>query len=411
MQIYYKQYRMMSKFRQIIEASTKSDSIKREILRLFSLKGNSCISDISKELNLSVPTITKFILELIEDGYVLDFGKQDTAGGRRPNVFGLNPDAGYFIGITIKKHSLSLGVINFNGKNLIAQARIEFKQANTPESLDELCHAIDSFIKKNGLPKDKIAGIAINISGRVNASSGYSYSCYNFNEEPLTDILERKLGYKVFIDNDSRAMCYGEYICGNITNEKNIIFINVSRGLGMGLIIDGKLYYGHSGFSGEFGHTPSYNNEIFCHCGKKGCLETEASGAAIHRILLEKHNLGERSILSKMIEKNIDIKIEDLVNAINKEDILMIDILEQIATNLGKGIAGLVNIFNPELIIIGGSLANTGDYLLLPIKSTVRKYSLNLVNKDSEIRLSSLGEEGGLIGACLIARNRILGLL
>lgn len=401
---------MMSKFRRIIEASTKSDSIKREILRLFALKGNSCISDISKELNLSVPTITKFILELIDDGYALDFGKQDTTGGRKPNVYGLNPDAGYFIGVNIKKHSLAMGVINFNGNKLIAEAIIDFKQANTPESLDELCKSIHSFIKKNALPDDKVVGIAINISGRVNAASGYSYSCYNFNEVPLTEILEEKLGHKVFIDNDSRAMCYGEYICGNITHEKNMIFINVSRGLGMGVIIDGKLYYGHSGFSGEFGHTPSFTNEIFCHCGKKGCLETEASGSALHRILLEKHNQGERSILSKMIEKNIDIRIEDLVNAINKEDILMIDILEQVATNLGKGIAGLVNIFNPELIVIGGSLAKTGDYLLLPIKSAVKKYSLNLVNKDSEIRLSELGEQGGLIGACLIARNRILKL-
>lgn len=94
---------MTTKFRRIIEASTKSDSIKRDILRLFAMKGNSSISDISKEMNLSVPTITKFIMELIEEGYVLDFGKQDTSGGRKPNIYGLNPDAGFFIGVNIKK--------------------------------------------------------------------------------------------------------------------------------------------------------------------------------------------------------------------------------------------------------------------------------------------------------------------
>lgn len=402
---------MTTKFRRIIEASTKSDSIKRDILRLFAMKGNSSISDISKEMNLSVPTITKFILELIEEGYVLDFGKQDTSGGRKPNIYGLNPDAGFFIGVNIKKHSLGIGAINFNGDVLLSESKIDFKQENTPESLDELCNAIKSFIDRNNIAHNKIAAIAVNISGRVNALSGYSYSCYYFNEEPLTSLLEAKLGHKVFIDNDSRAMCYGEYVCGNITHERSMIFINVSRGLGMGLIFDGKLYYGHSGFAGEFGHTKFFDNEIFCHCGKKGCLETEASGSAIHRILLEKHKQGERSILSEKIEQGIDLRIEDLVDAINKEDILMIDILEQIATNLGQGIAALVNIFNPELIVIGGSLAQTEDYLLLPIKSAVKKYSLNLVNKDTEIRLSTLGDKSGIIGACLIARNRILKLI
>ncbi|MGL5894491.1 MAG: ROK family protein, partial [Bacteroidales bacterium] len=384
---------------------------KREILRLFAIKGNSSISEICKELNLSVPTINKFNIELIESGYVLDFGKHDTAGGRKPNIYGLNPNAGYFVGVDIKRHSLSIGAFDFTGNLIMSESNIEFKLENTPEALNSLCKSINEFITRNNLNDDRIISIAINMSGRVNSATGYSYSTFYFNEEPLTDMLERKLGHKVYIENDSRSMCYGEYMNGCITHEKNVIFINVSWGLGMGLILDGKLYYGHSGFSGELGHIESFKNEVFCHCGKKGCLETGASGSAMYRILLERHKEGVKSILSNAIDEGASIRTEDLVNAVNKEDMLMIDIVEEIGTNLGKGIASLINLFNPELVIIGGTLAQTDDYILLPIKSAVKKYSLNLVSKDTQIKLSKLGDKSGMIGACLIARNRILGLL
>lgn len=402
---------MTKQFLNIFETINKADSIKRDILRFYALNGDSCISDLGKEMNLSIPTVTKFIAELIDEGYVIDFGKQDTNGGRKPNIYGLNPDAGYFIGVDIKRHSLSMGVLDFKGDLLFSESNIIFKLENTPEALDTLCNAIKNFIHRNGMNDDKIISIAINMSGRVNTATGYSYSTFYFSEEPLTNIFEQKLGHKVYIDNDSRTMCYGEYMHGIVSNEKNVLFINVSWGLGMGMILNGNLYYGHSGFSGEFGHLPIFDNEIFCHCGKKGCLETEASGSAMYRKLLHKHQEGARSILSNAIENNESIKTEDLVNAINKEDMLMIDIIEEIGANLGKGIAGLINLLNPELVIIGGTLAQTDDYLLLPIKSAVKKYSLNLVNKDTAIKRSKLGDKSGMIGACLIARNRILGLL
>ncbi|MGL5318653.1 MAG: ROK family transcriptional regulator [Bacteroidales bacterium] len=402
---------MANKFLNIFEASTKADSIKREILRFYALNGDSCISEVGKDMNLSIPTVTKFISELIEEGYVLDFGKQDTNGGRKPNIYGLNPNAGYFVGVDIRRHSLQIGAFDFKGDLMLSDSNIEFKLENTPEALDSLCKSITDFLSRNEFHNEKIISIAINMSGRVNSSTGYSYSTFYFNEEPLTEILEKKLGHKVYIENDSRSMCYGEYMNGNVNHEKNVIFINASWGLGMGLILDGKLYYGHSGFSGEFGHTPAFDNEVFCHCGKKGCLETGASGSAMYRLLMEKHKEGFKSILSKSIDTQQPIRTEDLVNAVNKEDMLMIDIIEEVGTNLGKGIASLINLFNPELVIIGGTLAQTDDYILLPIKSAVKKYSLNQVSKDTKIKRSKLGDKSGMIGACLIARNRILGLL
>ena len=221
-------------------------------------------------------------------------------------------------------------------------------------------------------------------------------------------ILSEKLGHKVTIDNDTRAMTYGEYMQGCVKGEKDIIFVNVSWGVGIGIIIDGKVYTGKSGFSGEFGHVNAYDNEIICHCGKKGCLETEASGSALHRILLERIKSGESSILSTRISGEEDpITLDEIITAVNKEDLLCIEIVEEIGQKLGKQIAGLINIFNPELVIIGGTLSLTGDYITQPIKTAVRKYSLNLVNKDSAIITSKLKDKAVIVGACMLARSRM----
>lgn len=140
---------------------------------------------------------------------------------------------------------------------------------------------------------------------------------------------------------------------GCVKGEKDIIFVNISWGLGIGIIIDGKVYTGKSGFSGEFGHVNVFDNEILCHCGKKGCLETEASGSALHRILLERIGSGESSILSKRTAENPPT-LDEIITAVNKEDLLCIEIVEEIGQKLGRQIAGLISIFNPELVIIGG---------------------------------------------------------
>lgn len=139
----------------------------------------------------------------------------------------------------------------------------------------------------------------------------------------------------------------------------------------------------------------TFDNEIICHCGKKGCLETEASGSALHRTLLERILKGENSILSNRVNMETPITLDEIIAAVNKEDLLCIEIVEEIGQKLGKQIAGLINIFNPELVIIGGTLSLTEDYITQPIRTAVRKYSLNLVNKDSVITTSKLKDKAG----------------
>ena len=399
------------KFLEEIKQGIRSASLKKNIICYYINNGDDTLADLGKELNFSVPTVTKMVGELIEDGIVMDFGKMETPGGRRPNIYGLNQSSGYFIGVDISQKRVHIGLINFKGDLIDEQMDISFEEAHPHERFERLCEIIEDFMSHTVVPRDKILSIGINISGRVNPQTGHSYSFFYFDERPLTEMFEEKLGIDVSIDNDSRAMAYGEYIKGRVQAEKNIIYVNVGWGLGLGIIVNGQLYYGKSGFSGEFGHITAFENEILCHCGKKGCLETEASGSALYRKFLEKLHNGQSSLLTQQKENEDEITLNDIIDVALQEDILAIELIEEVGNTLGKHVAGLINLFNPELVIIGGTLANAGDYLILPLRSAIKKYSLNLVNKDSSIKISKLGDKAGLLGASLLARSKFIGLI
>lgn len=390
-----------------IDKNAKNVQIKKNIINFFINEGNNTITELSKELDLSIPTVTKFINELSDQGLIMEYGKVQTSGGRYPILYGLNPDSIYFIGADMSRHYLNIALMNFKGEIVDYQMGIRYKFENTPESFDILHSHLKTFIDNVDVPRDRLFNVNLNISGRVNPESGYSYSSFYFSEQPITEILTEKLNFNVGIDNDTRAMALGEFMSGAVEGQKDVIFVNVSWGLGIGIIIDGKPYYGKSGFSGEFGHFPIFDNEILCHCGKKGCLETEASGMAIHRKVKERIESGESSILTDYIKDLDTLTLTDIIKAVEKEDPLCIEIVEQVGYILGKYIAGLINIFNPELVVIGGQVSQTEGFILLPIKSSIRKYSLNLVNRDSKIVLSKLKQKAGIVGACMVARSRL----
>lgn len=388
------------------DKDNKNDSLKNRILECFILDGNSTNTDLAKELGLSVPTVSKLINEMTEEGFVNEYGKLETAEGRKPNLYGLNPDSGYFIGVDIKQQGLNIGLMNFRGDLVELLNNAPYEPQNTEASLDELCRHIREFVANLSIDTHKILDIGINISGRVNPDTGYSYSMFNFSELPLTKLMEEKLGYPVSIDNDTRAMAFGEYMQGCVRGEKNVLFVNLSWGLGVGIIIDGQLYKGKSGFAGEFGHIHAFDNGILCHCGKKGCLETEASGSAFCRVVKERIAAGETSVLSA---KPLDeITFDDVIEATEREDPLCLDALEGIGLYLGEHVASLINLFNPELVIIGGTMSLTGDFLMHSIRTSILKYSLNLVNKDTHLCISKLKERAGVVGACMLARKYVL---
>jgi predicted NBD/HSP70 family sugar kinase len=391
----------------------KNIHLKKNIISFLCSNGSFTIADLCKEVNLSIPKVTTLIGELINDGLVEDLGKVESTGGRKPNLYGMVGNSVFFLGVDIKQNHINIGLTDLQ-KNLIEiKEGIPYKLSNSQDALTDLIDIIKNFVKNLSIKKEKILGLGVNLSGRINHHTGYSYSFFNFNEEPLAKSLEKELNIKTFLENDSRAMAYGEFNSGLVRDEKNVLFLNLDHGLGMGVMINRQLYYGKSGFAGEFGHIPIFNNNIICQCGKKGCLETEGSGWALVRNFKEKIEAGTSSILVQKVKnptKVNEIDMDQIIDAANHDDVLAIDLIADLGDKLGRGIALLINIFNPELVIIGGSLAKTGEYIMLPIKSAINKYSLSLVNSDTKIKLSSLGEKSGVIGACLLARSGLLNL-
>ncbi len=386
----------------------KNKTLKKEIIAYLNEETAATIPDLSKRLNTSIPKTTLLVNELISDGVILDMGKINSTGGRRANIYGLASDAGFFIGVDVRRYNINIALMNFRRDMVKVEEKIPYPLENTQQSLQALIKIIENFIAQQGIAVEKILSIGINLSGRVNNINGYSYSYFHFQEEPLAEIIEKALNIKTFLENDSNAMAFGELSQGVVKNEKNIVFINLDYGTGAGIIIDGKVYYGKSGFSGEFGHIPFVNNDIICGCGKKGCLETEVSGQAFIRKFKERIKAGSSSIIQKKIKKLDSLKLEQLIEAVQQEDVLAIELIAELGEQLGKGLAILINMFNPELVILGGSLSACGEYLRLPVKSAINKFSLSLVNNDTQLKTSELIEKAGVYGACLIARSKVL---
>ena len=387
----------------------KKSSVQGRILEQFVSQGTFTIPEMSKAVGVSLPTATSAINELIKAGLVREVGKKDISSGRIPMAYDLVPNAGYFVGVNPEMDCLALAASDFCGNLITEKVRVPYTYENTPENLEQVAKIINDFIATLPFAKEETLQICVNIAERVNPFEGNAYNMFTFLEESLTSKLTKLIQIPVCIENDTRSMTFAEFIKGRSKGLKNVIFANVCWGLAIGIIVDGKPYYGKSGYSGEFGHMTAYNNNIICHCGKIGCIETEVSGRALKRKLTEKISNGKTSILSdKVLNQKEELTLKDLLEAIDKEDVLSLATLQNIADELGKQLAGVINIFNPEMLVIGGEMSATGDYLTLPARMGIKKFSLNIVNEDSQIVTSSLKGLAGITGACLMARHRLL---
>ena len=392
-------------------SALKTVNLKKALVKTLTLEGEDTIPNLGKATGYSVPTVTKLIGELLEEGILRDFGKIGTAGGRRPNIYGINPNALYFLGVEVKRTAVNIGLQSADNKNVKISDNVEYSLENNKESLDRLCEIINHFINRSKVERRKIVGACICLGGRINSHEGFSYSFFYFDEKPLSAVIESKIGIKTYIENDSRAITFGEYNAGVVQSEQEVLMINISWGLGLGIVCKGQLYYGKSGYSGEFGHSPVFDNDLICQCGKKGCLETEVSGQALERKIKEKLRSGANSSLTRMYDID-SITIDNIIQAVNEhEDIVAIEVIEEMGEKLGRYIAMLVNIFNPELVIIGGTLASVNDYMQLPVQTALKRHTLNLMNQDVKFKTSKLGANAGVVGACYIVRGKFFNLM
>ncbi len=390
--------------------SHKNNIIKRSIIAHMAIHGECTLSELTKELHVSVPTITKLVQELSDENIVSDFGKVETPGGRRPNVFGLTCSALYFIGVNVGRSSLSYVITDIQNNIISEELDLSFNLVDRPQCLDNIADSIDNFINNCGVERNKIMGLGVSITGRVNPEAGRSYKYFTHLPLSVREVIEKKVGIRTLIENDTRARCYAEYSCGKSKDESNILYLHLGLGVAVGIVIDGKLYYGKSGFAGEFGHIPFFDNEKICACGKKGCLETEVSGLAIEEKMIKLIESGVNTILRERYDRHETIYIGDIINAAKNDDNLSIELIEESGEKVGKAVAILMNLFNPETVIVGGALSAAGDYIMLPLKSSTNKYSLNLVYKDTKFCLSTLKDNAHAWGVAMLIRNKVLGI-
>ena len=388
----------------------KNNIIKRNIIAYMAINGESTLSELTRELHISVPTMTKLVQELVDDSIVNDLGKVETPGGRRPNVFGLANSAIYFAGINVARDHIAYVITDLQNNIILEHTDNSFELVDRPQCLERICQNIENFIATSGVDREKILGVGVSIVGRVNPETGRSYKYFTSSEESLTDIISARIGIRVMLENDTRARCYAEYTTGKAKNESNVIYLHMGRGVAIGIVIDGKLYYGKNGFAGEFGHIPFFDNEIICACGKKGCLETEVSGIALENKIVALIERGVNTHLREMYDRGESIHINDIIAAARNDDNLAIELIEEAGEKVGKAVAFLINTFNPETVIVGGNLAMAGEYLMLPLKSATNKYSLNLVYKDTKFRVSKMSDGANAWGVAMLIRNKVIGL-
>lgn len=389
-------------------SSMKWHFLRQSIVKSLLSLGNSTIAELSTELQSSIPTITKAINELLQDGYVIHLGKVPNSGGRRPSLYSIAPTCAYFLGVEVNRSSMSICLQNLKGEIVNIELGASFVLQNTQESLMGMCTLINSFIDDSAVDKSKISGACINLSGRINSMEGFSYNYFFSENRPLAEIISEQINLPVYLENDSRAMAFGEYTQGVVDGEQNVIFVNYSWGVGIGIVANGKLYYGKSGYSGEFGHSAIFNNEKICQCGKLGCLETEISGWSLVEQFKEAVAQGRKSNIQLEEESAVLQHYAIISGALIQEDNLCIELIATQSEKMGRYLAMLLNIFNPDLLIIGGDFSQLGDFVLLPIQAALKKHSLGLVNRDVKLKKSLLGRRAGVIGGCSIVKERVL---
>ncbi|MEP7236545.1 MAG: ROK family protein [Ferruginibacter sp.] len=385
---------------------------RKNIISNLSIQKDSTIPDLSDQLNISIPKVNYLMMGLVEEGLVIEGGHTTEGVGRKATTYKLNRSSCFFLGIEIKKYKINIGLMGFDKTIIESVSDIPFPFLDPHESLHAIIIEINKFLEQSSISKDKIMAVGLSIAGRINVKKGEILTIYHFEDAPVKTILEKAIQLPVYIDNDSRTIAYGEYYFGEKLNAANVIVVNLDYGIGTGIFIDGKPVYGASGYAGEIGHIPLFNNEKICLCGKKGCLQTEASGFALIEFITKKMNEGSNSRLNVVIKKKGFLELEDIIRAVQLGDNLAIEGVTIIGYNLGKGLSVAINMFNPNVIIIGGTLSALGDSLLLPVvQSSIFQHSLSIVNTDTRIMVSKMNEQAGLLGCCLLVRDKTLGLV
>jgi len=371
-------------------------------------------SQIAQITGLNKSTVSSLVENLMELHLVHETGINQSGTGRPSRLLAINSLAGGIIGVEFGVDFVTVAITDFAGnvkwRKTVPATPTDGQDKTLNQSL-KLIHKAINYCEENSLG---ILGLGIAAPGIVDIDKGVlvfapNLQWYNVH---LKEFFEEHLRLKVFIENDANAAAVGEHLFGKARRDTDFILLFVGVGIGGGLFQNGKLYRGKDGFAGEIGHIPVFAEpfQAKCQCGNRGCLETYANQHTLlqkTQTLLKNNN--NNSILSQYLAQQGNVlSISMIKQAADAGDRISLEVLSDIGMVIGQGIASLVNIFNPEKIILGGTLSIAGEYLLTAIEKTITKRTHPLSQSTLEIQISDFGPDASLIGAIAIVVENIL---
>jgi len=381
----------------------KQNAYKRLLTKhLYFSKILSC-ADLSILTNKSLPFTTRFLNELIDEGSVIETGYANSTGGRRPQMYSLRNDLNYIITVAMDQLITKIGILDMHNNVVGEIEKIELPLKDNHLALPQLKDSLIAFIEKSGVVKEKVIGIGISMPGFVDVKKGINHSFLFSENESIITYLQSEIDIPVLIDNDSSLIGLAEMRLGTAHSHKNVMVVNISWGVGLGMILNGQLFRGHNGFAGEFSHIPVFkDNKKICSCGKTGCLETETSLLAIIEKAMAGLKSGRMSVLKNVSIENAEQACQEIINAALKGDTFSVELFSEAGYNLGLGIAILITLFNPELIILSGRGAAAGKLWLAPIQQAINEHCIPKIAEDTQIKISTFGRRVDLIGAAAL---------
>jgi len=371
------------------------------IKQLYFDKGLSC-AELSDLFAKSIPIISKAINELIAEGMVVEQGHAPSSGGRRPQTYSLKASALYILAIAMDQLSTRIQLFDLLNNPVAEQLNFELELLNNPEALPSLVTHINTYIADTGTDTNKIAGMGIGMPGFVNVVQGINYTYLDAGDQSLTQYLTNATGIPAYIDNDSSLIALAEQKFGLTKSQSNVMVINLGWGIGLGMIIGGEIFRGHNGFAGEFSHIPISEDGALCVCGKQGCLEAEASMLVVAQKARQGIIQGRLSTLQTMKDEPLEKMGDAIMDAARSGDHFAIDLLSEAGYKIGKALAILIHIMNPQTIILSGRGARVGKLLMAPIQHALNKYCIPRLAINTSLLISEFGYDSEIIGAAVL---------
>jgi predicted NBD/HSP70 family sugar kinase len=358
---------------------------------------------IARRTSLAKPTVSAIVDVLLKQGMVREAGKGGAApaGGRRPTMLEFNPSAEAFVGIHFGVTMCSVMVGDGLGQPL-ATVSNEAAVADPAASFAMAKSMLRDACSKADVPEGRIAGVAAAVPGLIDRASGTCVVAPNLGwyDVPVRQRLEELLGYPTSVHNIAQAAAIAEGRIGVAQGVQSYVWVYVGTGIGSGIIIDGEVFYGVRGFSGEIGHCPVADDGPKCRCGRVGCLETFASGPAIAN---EAQRLLRSGVSTSLQGVKRPITAQDVAAAAEAGDQIARDVLAHAAEMLGRGVSYLINVLNPNMVVIGGRVAQAGMSLLEPLRASIDRHALDA--EEVPVVLSSVALEAEITGALLLAMD------